>query len=393
MRNSSRNTILLLTAGSFFAFFVFGFTDNLKGPTLPALLQDLGLNYSNGGTILFGTYLGFLIATLVTGILADVVGKKAVILIAGLCLALGVGGYSSFHSAGLLTGAMLVLGLGLGALELGSNTIIVDLHTERKGRYLNLMSVFHGLGSMLAPLYAGSLLAANTSWRSVYRWDYVLITVLILFFFLVRYPRGSTAQSQRIDFKNLGKTAFTKQMGWFYFAIALYVATELGIASWLVEFLQKARALTVTQSTQSLSFFFALIMLGRFLGSFFIERIGYLSAILIASLGAAGCLALGLFGSAGMAFFLPLTGFFLSIIFPTITAAASELHQENISSILGFLFTFAGVGGMIGPWLIGVAGDAFGISLGFGLTLLYSSMITVSVYILLKRMRHAPTIP
>lgn len=390
MGNSSRNTILLLTGGSFFAFFVFGFTDNLKGPTLPALLQDLGLNYSLGGTILFGTYVGFLIATLVTGILADVVGKKAVILIAGFCLALGVGGYSTFRSAGLLTTAMLVLGLGLGALELGSNAIIVDLHTERKGRYLNMMSVFHGLGSMLAPLYAGWLLTANISWRSVYRWDYIIITVLILFFLLVSYPKGSTSHSERIDFKNLGKAAFTREMGWFYLTIALYVATELGIASWIVEFLQKARAHTVAQSTQSLSLFFALIMLGRILGSIFVERIGYLRLILIASLGVTGCLALGLFGPVRLALCLPLSGFFLSIIFPTITAAASDLHQENTSSILGLLFTFAGVGGMFGPWLVGLASDAVGINLGFGMNLLFSGLMAISIFILMERTRHAP---
>ncbi|MCX6069040.1 MAG: hypothetical protein NT121_25385 [Chloroflexi bacterium] len=46
MTTSTRNTIWLLTAGAFFAFFVFGFSDNLKGPVLPALLQDLQINYA-----------------------------------------------------------------------------------------------------------------------------------------------------------------------------------------------------------------------------------------------------------------------------------------------------------------------------------------------------------
>jgi len=113
MPNRTQKSILLLTAGSYFAFFVFGFTNNLKGPTLPALLQDLGLNYSLGGTILFGAYVGFLIATLFTGILADLAGKKTVILIAGFCLALGVGGYSTFRSAGLVYGVGKLIGISV----------------------------------------------------------------------------------------------------------------------------------------------------------------------------------------------------------------------------------------------------------------------------------------
>jgi len=68
----SKNTVFLLTAGCFLAFFVFGFTDNLKGPTLPAMLAELNFDYGTGGNIFFGEYLGFLIATLITGILATV---------------------------------------------------------------------------------------------------------------------------------------------------------------------------------------------------------------------------------------------------------------------------------------------------------------------------------
>ncbi|MCB0089629.1 MAG: hypothetical protein KDE54_17100 [Caldilineaceae bacterium] len=48
----------LLTAGGFFAFFTFGFVDNIKGPALPNLLQDLNFSYSQGGTILSGRIFG-----------------------------------------------------------------------------------------------------------------------------------------------------------------------------------------------------------------------------------------------------------------------------------------------------------------------------------------------
>jgi hypothetical protein len=40
------NLIKLMTYGAFLSFFVFGYVDNLKGPTLSALLDDLNLSYS-----------------------------------------------------------------------------------------------------------------------------------------------------------------------------------------------------------------------------------------------------------------------------------------------------------------------------------------------------------
>jgi fucose permease len=64
MQRLSRTTIILLTAGCFIAFFVFGLTDNLKGPTLPAMLQEMNISYGTGGNIFFSQYTGFLIATL-----------------------------------------------------------------------------------------------------------------------------------------------------------------------------------------------------------------------------------------------------------------------------------------------------------------------------------------
>src|SRR5512138_3818739 len=121
MQRASTTTIILLTAGCFLAFFVFGSTDNLKGPTLPAMLAEMNFSYGTGGNIFFGQYLGFLLATLVTGVLADRFGLKSVVLLAGLLMIAGVAGYSSSSAAWLLGGSLFVMGMGLGALELGPN--------------------------------------------------------------------------------------------------------------------------------------------------------------------------------------------------------------------------------------------------------------------------------
>lgn len=390
MQKPSSKTVWLLTAGAFFAFFLFGFSDNLKGPVLPALLQDMDFNYALGGTILMGIYAGFMTATLATGFLADAFGQKVVMVLAGITLALGVAGLMTMGSALGLTAAMAFLGFGMGSLELGCNALIVSLHRADKGRYLNLMSVMHGMGSMVAPLYAGWMLSGGQSWREVYRWDLALIAPLTLYFLLVRFPRKMAGESTKLNFRQLGATAFSTRMKAFYAAILLYVAIEIGIASWVVEFLQKVHGQSVARSTQALSIFFGLIMLGRLVGSFFIEKLGYLRSILIAGLAASACVGFSLLGPPQLAFLLPVSGFFLSIIFPTITAAASGNQAENMNTILGLLFTFAGLGGIAGPWLVGIASDLGGIQFGFGLNLVFS-LLMVAVVVVLMRMKAKDT--
>jgi fucose permease len=389
MSKRSPKLTFLLTTAAFYAFFVFGYSDNLKGPTLPAVLDELHLSYALGGTILFGAYVGFLLATLLTGLLADATSKKMPLLVAGLALSLGIWGYSSANSPLILTLMMVVFGFGLGSIELGANALIVDLHDKQRGLLLNMMAVFHGAGSMLAPLAAGRMLAAETSWRSVYQWDWALVGGLLLLFLLLPYPRTRPAVQERPGGQGISRirqVALTPEMGWFYFAQAIYVAAELGIASWIVEFLQKTRGQTVETSTAMLSLFFLTVTAGRFVGSFIIERVGYLRSVLIAALGAGICVALGVFGPVGWELLLPFSGLFLSIIFPTLTAEVTVRHEANMGLILGLLFAFAGLGGMFGPWLIGVAADALhSIQWGFGVTVIYCVLLAGATLVIIKR--------
>lgn len=373
----------ILTIGAFFAFFVFGFSDNLKGTTLPAIIQDLHISYSIGGSILLGAYLGFIAATLSTGFLADSIGHKAVLVIAGFCLGLGVLGYTFFTTPMLLSLSIAFLGFGLGSLELGCNALIVELHAEDKGKYLNLMAVLHGLGSTIAPLYAGWMLSARYSWRTVYGWDLIPIIILIIYFLFTTFPNTNGKQSEKINFSQIAKYAFTGEMIWYYVIITLYVCIEIGLSSWMVEYLQTNRHFSITASSQALAVYFGLIMLGRFIGSFIVERLGYLQSTLYAIIGASLCVALALFGPQYFAYFLPGCGLFLSIIFPTITASVSDSHKNNMNSILGIFFTFAGAGGAIGPWLIGFVSDRGGLPLGFGLNLVFGVLTAYSILILI----------
>ena len=244
---------------------------------------------------------------------------------------------------------------------------------------------------MLAPLAAGWLLNAEVFWRAIYRWDLLLILAFFLYFVFIRFPQKESQEHEALDLKQLSKIAFKPSLIWFYISIALYVAVEIGIASWMVTFLQKERSLSVTASTSALTIFFGTLMLGRFVGGFIVHRIGYLRSVLFACLASVVCIAVGLFGPAGLSHFLPLSGLFFSIIFPTLTAAVSDMRTENANSILGMLFTCAGLGGLFGPWIIGWTSDAFGLRAGFSVNLVFALLMTAAILVLMKGKQHDTT--
>ncbi|MBV7334682.1 MFS transporter [Chloroflexi bacterium TSY] len=378
MPTTNKRTVLwLATAAGFLSFFIFGFVDNLKGPTLPSLLADLSLSDGQGGAILLSAYLGFMFATVLTGFLADIAGNRAVLVIAGICLCVGLTIVSGISTFWLLMLAMFIMGLGMGSIEVGGNALIVELHSTQSGRYLNLLAAFHGIGALLVPLYVALLLENGFLWRHAFGLSLIITVTFTLYMLFLRIPNATNEpqvllEQSGIDLNALRATGFTRQMILFYLLIAFYVSVELGLAAWLVKFLQQDKGFSIRLSTFFLSLFFGGLLVGRLIGSVFVEKVGYLRSITIVMVAAVGLLSIGIFGPDLLAFCIPLTGLCLSIVFPTITAAVSKRHAENTGTILGLLFTFGGLGGALGPWIIGVMSDQVGLEWAIGLPIAFS---------------------
>ena len=382
---NSRNR---LTAGCFLAFFAFGFIDHLKGPILPELLRSEQLSLSQGGTIFLGAYVGFIIATLLTGFLADWGGNRLVLLIAGMLLCIGLLGVSLNVTYPVFVLLMGVVGLGLGAIEVGANGLIVVLHRENAGRYLNLLASSHGTGSFLVPVYVAWLLHLGVGWQRVFLSVVLLsglLTVSLMFSPEPTKNRGTTTANWNL--RETLKIGFSGQMGWYYCLICSYVALELGLAAWLMEYLQQIRGKSSLESSYYLSGFFMTIMLGRFIGSFFVEKLGYLRMVGVSLVGGVCCLIAGIYGHEALLIALPMSGGFFSIVFPTVTAVVTSLHQKNIGKVLGILFTFGGIGGALGPWMIGVVSDWIGLQMGMCMTIVYGIVAIAALLIVVWRTR------
>ncbi|HEY9074991.1 MAG TPA: MFS transporter [Anaerolineaceae bacterium] len=376
-----------VTVIAFLCLFLLGLIDNLKGATLPPVLAELALSDAQGGTILLWAYIGFLTAALLVGVLSDLAGNRVVVLFSAACLALGILGYSLARQPLLLSASMAVMGLGLGGMDMSGNLIIVSYYTENKGRYLNLMAFFHGFSSTLSPYYAGLLLAAGISWRQVYQVPLAAVALLLALALTVRFPQPQAAQKSSLDFRSVGKVFLQPGMAWFFVLMVLYVAAEIGVAAWIVAYLQRIHHLEVTLSSLILSLYFAGMMIGRLLGTLIVERAGYLRSILVAAACATACLAVGTFGPGKAYWLLPLTGLFFSIIFPTLTAAAANRVKENTGTVMGLLFAFCGAGGALGPWLVGVVSSAAGIRAGFAVNLAASAAMVMGILLLMRAVR------
>lgn len=383
----SQRQVWVITIGCFLSYFLFGFIDNLKGTTIPAILKDVGFNYSKGGTIIFSEYTGFFLATFFAGLLADLLGKKFSLVLAGLCLILGVIGYASSSHLAMFVAFIFLIGLGLGSLELSGSNIISGIHEQHKGRYMNLLNAFYGIGSIITPILAGHFLNIGLSFRTIYRYSLFVIVPITVYFIVMRYPRDTAPDEaeKKIDFKDLIQIISQKDVLLMYVVIFAYVAAEIGMATWMVEFFQQERHVSVVASSLYLSIHFAGMTIGRLLGSFFVDKAGHLKSLLIFSLLAVLCISQGIFGPPSIAIVLAFTGFCFSIIFPTATAVVSGIPAKSSGTMLGMFFACGGLGGMIGPWLIGFINDLLGLKIGMSVNILFCIIIVFSLITLLRQ--------
>lgn len=368
----------VLTAGGLLAFFAFGFIDNLKGSLLPEVLRAENLDYAQGGNLLLAAYLGFVIATLATGFAADSIGNRRVLWLSGMLLCVGLPGLSFVSSLSAMGLLMFIVGLGLGAIEVGANGLMLELHPDSPGRHLNLLATFHGIGSLLVPLYVAGLITNSVTWQTTYM-STVLLAIPVLIIFQSKPILNGGVEINRPNLRYVLRIAFTQKMAAYYFAIAAYVAVELGIAAWIVEYMQQVEGLSVQASSIMLSAFFAMIMLGRLAGAWLVERVRYLTAVTCGLAGGTIFIAGGLYGPPGSYVLLPLAGLFFSIVFPTITAHVTGSTSYGRGTIMGILFTFGGIGGALGPWTIGQLAESTDLKSALAITIAFAmcSLITL----------------
>jgi len=352
---------------------------------LQKTLFDIGLTYkltgSQKGNLVTVSSLGYIAANLVGGYLSESLGKKQVIL-AGLLLSTA-GAFLFAHISSLkitpysyYLALLLVffIGAGSGVMDGISNALIIDLHPERKAIYLNLSHAFFAIGAVGGPVIAGYLMQLF-NWQSVY---YFLGLVSLLFLFPFAFQRCPSPKKgkEKINIKAIEHLLKNRIFLSLNLCMLLYVGAEIGLGSWLCEYLRVSEYFRLSQMESGifLSYFWIAMLIGRFIYGSLVERSSYTLALSISSVGGIICILAFLLTRqltlAAVSIFL--YGLFLSGMFATIISLGGEKFSRYSGATSGILVASGGIGGAIFPNLIGRISDieALGLRVGFGVCIL-----------------------
>lgn len=373
----NKNSLVVL---AFTIMALLGFLMNLKGALIPSIKNDFNINYSNIGLMFFIGDIGFMLANLLGGIAAEKFGIKKILYLGFLAIISAIIGINFIGSFSGLVLFMTILLTGMGLFEIGLNSLGAKIFTTNTAVMMSLLHFFYGIGSSVSPKYAGSLLIRGFSWEKVYLFSLFLVGLVFIFLVLSSFPPNET--TVKSDSLSIYEVVGDKKVWLFVASLGFCIVSELVISNWLINFLQEIHGLDINSASIYLTLFFITFTIGRISGGFLAERLGYVNIIIYFTAITACLISGGLILGGKWIILFSFTGFFISIMYPTIMTIITKEFKNNTTTIMGFIIASASALNMTVNWIIGKTSDNLGVFKGFASILIYIGLGFISLLLL-----------
>ncbi len=371
--------------GYLVAFVALGLFSASLGPTLPGLAKHTQAHLSEISYLFTARSLGYLLGSLIGGRLYDRFPGHAVMAGVLVVMAAMMVLVPVVPLLALLAVAVLVLGMGEGALDVGGNALIVWAYGDRVGPYMNALHFAFGLGAFISPIVVAQavLLSSDITWA--YRG--LVLLMLPAFFWLLRLPSPPAPTAAEKHANGPARPALVALLALFF---VLYVAAEGSMGGWIYTYTVAAGLGTASSAAYLTSAFWGALTLGRLLSIPLAARVKPAAMLLVDLIGCLVGVAIILLGTGAATWAGTfITGFAMAAIFPTAIAFAGA-RMTLTGRVTAWFLVGASLGGMTLPWLIGQLFERIGPSVAPGL-ILADLVLALGVYLVL--IRSEPTLP
>ncbi|MEG1257275.1 MFS transporter [Clostridium sp.] len=378
--NKNQNIAIIIVV--FIIMAAIAVVDNTKGIFIPVFKETFNVNNTSMGMMLSVCSLGYILFTYIGGLLCEKIGQRNVICIGLISIIISVLIVAASKFYGMLLLGMFLLNMGIAFVMIGVNTLIPVLFITLQAIMMNIAHCSYGFGSSIGQFAIGTFLDKGISWRSIFLGISILFIIVLILFFTINIPTLSKAQ----DTEKFNASLVFKEKYVYLYAIALgtYVFAEMGMSNWIVNFLIESYHFTSSKGAMFLSTFFFLLTIGRLVGGFIAEKVGYLKAVLVSLSIAVILLLIALIIGNGALVLICITGLFFAIVYPTIVVTIVKVFKSNSSYVTGVIMTLASTISMIMNFIMGRFNDVIGTTKTFYLIPISLVMSIIFVSIIYK---------
>lgn len=350
----------LVFAAACVGMLVFGIALTTLGAVLPSIIQRLGLDRTEAGSLLALMSLGILAGSLVFGPVVDRRGYKGMLAAAVVLIALGLEGIAFAPSIALLAASAIIIGFGGGVMNGGTTALVADISAEGRAAGLAYLGVFFGIGAFGVPLVLG-LLRERFGDAGIVAVIGALVALVLAYYVAVRFPEPKQPQG----FPLRQAAVLLRDPVLVLLGVMLFFESgmEITVGGWTATYVNQELGLSPERALYLLSLYWLGMTGARLVSGWLLKRVSTV-AVLLSSLGVAFAGALILIGarttaSAGAGTLLAGAGF--AAVFPVILGYVGDRYERLSGTAFGVVLVMALMGGTAMPYVTGVLGDAFGL--------------------------------
>ncbi len=388
-RNTTIVILILIT------FFVISFLTNILGALNPNVSTSYSLTETMAGFLPFAFFIAYGVMSIPSGFLLEKWGEKKMMITAFALAFAAALLFALFPRFNVFVVSLFAIGTGMAVLQVVINPLLRVAGGEEHYAFNSVLAqLIFGAASFISPqMYSylvtnidkgntekpfisliSGLVPHDLSWVSVY-WVFALMSILmILVIMVVKFPRVELQEDEKVGSKASYLELFKNRYVILYFlGIFAYVGTEQGISYWMSKFLSNYHGFDPdTTGADAVSYFWGLMTIGGILGLILLKLIDSKQVLKWFTVLAVISVAAGLFGGAQVSLWaFPVSGFFLSVMYPVIVSLGLNSVSKHHGSFAGILMTGI-AGGAVVQILIGGISDIT--SLKTGMMLLFVTL-------------------
>lgn len=335
------------------AYLIMGLSLSMLGPTLLSLADQTGSSLGEISIILAGNSLGVVLGSLLGGILYDRWRGHPVFVISTAVLGGMLFTLPLISSRWIMLLVVVLVGAGVGIMDVGGNTLIVWLFGKSVGPYMNALHLSFGVGALLAPLLADRVVVMTGGIRWVY-WILAALTIPVLIW-ISRFPspKKPVQQKEEKDSQPLQRFALLIIMLSVFFFF--HTGTELGFGSWIFSYAVAIKIGPETIARLLNSVYWGGFTLGRVIAIPLALKMKPKTMLLVDLIGAVVSITLMLLlPNWPPAVWIGTLGLGLSIasMFPS-SLNFAERRMPITGRVTSYFLVGANAGAMVLPWIVG----------------------------------------
>lgn len=378
---STHNSLKLIKWLTYLMFMMFAMTTDAVGEIIKEVMKQFNLSMTAAGLLHYGPMMAIAIGGIALGFLSDKIGRKKTIILGLSLFAINSFLFVIGNDFYFFLSLLMISGLAIGIFKTGALALIGDitLSTREHTSTMNMVEGFFGVGAIIGTFLISFLLNQGINWKFLYIIAAIISIILIALALMVKYPTSKKADGQSASLRNTLSMMKNPYAIGFSMAAFLYVAIESAIYVWMPTLLAGYDGNLILLATYSLPVFFILRAGGRFIGAYILSRFNWAAAMVLFSAAIFICfLGSILLGMEVSVVLLPLSGLFMSVIYPTINSKGiSCFPKSQHGSVAGVILFFTAAGAALGPLLMGAVSDLFNqdAKYGFILSTLFAGIL------------------